>query len=424
MPLDVLIVGGGIGGAVLANLLGRAGRSCLVLEKSTGPGPPGGGVRPEVLWPATVDVLRKLLPFDPLDETALVPVSGIKFTLDGETALEATPEFLSQAGVRPYSADPARTRELLLQTGLFEVRRGVEVNSVLREDGRVVGVGASDVAAGTGAEAGAGPGAADVEVEEIRADWIVGDDGVHSLVRQACEIPLATRLFPLDFLCFAFDWPPSLPPDVVRVSFARGGRGRRAAVAAFPLPAGRGVGVLYARHATLDRPDRLDAGLGALRDSDPGVAQILGDRRAPDDFAHVRRPWGHAPHYGAPGAFVLGDAAHPVSPAGGQGANMSVADAVALADVMLDEAEMDPVGAYERRRREPNRRSMRFTRLAAPVLSLPAFLTAPLLPLALGALARKPDRFARILRTASTAFTEREGALPFVADPGAASEVE
>jgi len=42
---------------------------------------------------------------------------------------------------------------------------------------------------------------------------------------------------------------------------------------------------------------------------------------------------GHAPRYGAAGAVVMGDAAHPVSPAGGQGANMSIADARALAEL-------------------------------------------------------------------------------------------
>ncbi|MCI0353685.1 MAG: NAD(P)-binding protein, partial [Acidobacteria bacterium] len=49
MDADFVIVGGGIGGTVLAELLGRGGKRVVVLEKSTAP---PSWLRPEVLWPA------------------------------------------------------------------------------------------------------------------------------------------------------------------------------------------------------------------------------------------------------------------------------------------------------------------------------------------------------------------------------------
>ena len=54
MALDFVIAGGGIGGTVLATLLGRQGLRVRVLERATGPPP---FVRPEVLWPVTVEFL-------------------------------------------------------------------------------------------------------------------------------------------------------------------------------------------------------------------------------------------------------------------------------------------------------------------------------------------------------------------------------
>lgn len=52
MSHDMLIVvGGGIGGAVLANLLARGGKRVVVLEKTPVPPPIA---RPEILWPHRV----------------------------------------------------------------------------------------------------------------------------------------------------------------------------------------------------------------------------------------------------------------------------------------------------------------------------------------------------------------------------------
>ena len=69
MPTDFLIVGGGIGGLVLAELLGRDGKRVVVLERSTGP-PPWN--RPEVLWPATIELLLSLAP----DSAWIIEYSG------------------------------------------------------------------------------------------------------------------------------------------------------------------------------------------------------------------------------------------------------------------------------------------------------------------------------------------------------------
>jgi 2-polyprenyl-6-methoxyphenol hydroxylase-like FAD-dependent oxidoreductase len=133
---------------------------------------------------------------------------------------------------------------------------------------------------------------------------------------------------------------------------------------------------------------------------------LVGGRRIPDDMIRIRRPWGHAERYGGNGAVLLGDAIHPVSPAGGQGANMSVADATVVAELAV-RGGTDWVQEYERRRRPANERSMNITRRTAQVLSLPNFLIALGLPWLLRWVNRRPERlFARVLPLVSTAFQE------------------
>src|SRR4051812_12691970 len=93
MAIDFLIVGGGIGGAVLAHLLRRRGLRVLVLEKGHGPAPQN---RPEVLWPATVDVLRTLIPAN-LDDRWMVPIRGGTVVYEGRPLLQFGPEVFDAA---------------------------------------------------------------------------------------------------------------------------------------------------------------------------------------------------------------------------------------------------------------------------------------------------------------------------------------
>src|SRR5439155_13092135 len=97
MVIDFLIVGGGIGGAVLANLLSRRGKRVLVLEKSWTPVPQN---RPEILWPATVDVLRTLIPKN-LEERWLLPIRGGVVMYRRQPLLQFGPEVFHAAGVQP-----------------------------------------------------------------------------------------------------------------------------------------------------------------------------------------------------------------------------------------------------------------------------------------------------------------------------------
>jgi 2-polyprenyl-6-methoxyphenol hydroxylase-like FAD-dependent oxidoreductase len=270
----------------------------------------------------------------------------------------------------------------------------VEVKEILKNGDRVIGAKTRDVA--TGAE------------REWLADLTVGDDGGHSLVRAACGIELKTRIFPLDLVCFQVDWPAEFQPDVGRFwpNWRTFGSGI-AALGILPTGQQHGVGLVPSRPRIFDDLDHTKAAWQEFIAEEPSLTALVGGRAFPEDFMRVRRAWGHAPRYGGPGALIMGDAAHPVSPAGGQGANASIADGRAIAELILS-GEKDLLGAYERRRRAANNRSLRFTRAAAAFLGLPqraAFnrFTGWLL----NQFRQRPALAARGLKLVSRAFVDR-----------------
>jgi 2-polyprenyl-6-methoxyphenol hydroxylase-like FAD-dependent oxidoreductase len=389
MQFDFVIVGGGIGGAVLANLLGRRGRRVLVLEKATAPMPQA---RPEVLWPATVAALRTLLP-EELEPQWSVPIRTFLVTCGKQELLRIDSKVFDDAGVQPCST--ANTRELLMQQASCEYRRGVEVMEVLRDKERIVGVRTRDTASGT--------------EQEIPAGWTVGDDGAHSIVRQACGFPPDLRQFPLDVLGFRFDWPARLPPNGVRIWLNKDRlRTGLLGMPAAPVPQGKGVALLPIWPEAGRDAARLQEALRGFASQDAVLAELISPRSDPAGFARFRIGWSPSPRFGIPGGLLMGDAAHPVTPAGGQGANLSVADALVIAEAASERPDR-LLEEYERRRLPPTMRSLSFSRSASRLLSLPRLvlnLGFASLPWLARRLNRRTDRFGEFLRTAAEAFQE------------------
>lgn len=198
----------------------------------------------------------------------------------------------------------------------------------------------------------------------IRARYVVGCDGMHSLVRERAAIAFDGAAYPESFMLadVRMDWP--LPPDEGTLFLAPDGL-----MLVAPLPGGH-----FRIVATLDPAP-----------AEPSLAdvQTLLDRRGPArEPARVREViWGsrfHVHHrmarrYRNGNVFIAGDAAHVHSPAGGQGMNTGIQDAQflgsLLADVLSGRADAGILDSYERVRRpiaeEVVRMTDRMTRFAA-----------------------------------------------------------
>lgn len=358
MRFDVVIVGAGIGGAVLALDLGRRGwRIALVERENT----PPKIARPEILWSTTTDALERYGVADAIRERASVKLEAIE--IGGEKPwLRITRRDFDAAGIDAFSTNPSMTRAILadaaVATGNVEVYRGVAVEELLRENGCVTGVRGSKELV-------------------LDARLVVGDDGGNSVVRAQLGIPLALTPFPIEFVTAMIpQW--TLPPSRGRVWIDANG-----ARAFIPWPGGEGILLI----------------------------PLPSDRPTPEgDYKRIARPFGHASTYVADGAALIGDAVHPMTPAGGQGANASIWDALALADVAdaalrAGDVSRERLLAYERLRRPSNERSVAISRLARRAFRtgryLPLSLVAPAVMRTINALGW-PKR--RIIRAFATTF--------------------
>ncbi|MBU2666197.1 FAD-dependent monooxygenase [Actinoplanes bogorensis] len=175
--------------------------------------------------------------------------------------------------------------------------------------------------------------------EQIEARYVVGCDGLNSVVRQQSGIGFTGGRYPESFVLadVHLKWP--FPRDEVHLFFAPSGL-----VVVAPLPGER-----YRIVATLDdAPEQPSA----------ADVQALLDARGPEAepaevtglvwSSRFRVQHRLADHYRRGPVFLAGDAAHVHSPAGGQGMNTGIQDAVTLARALAGEIDLD---AYETLRR-------------------------------------------------------------------------
>lgn len=370
---EVVVVGGGIGGAVCALALTRRDWRVTVLERQARPIRVS---RPEGLWNRTLDALDRLGIGGLIRSQAAVPISGVESRLGGRLLATISEDDFKAAGATLYSTDPDEVRRMILDaavaTGKAIVLRGAEVAELLWDRDRVAGVRARH-------------GTVPVEHRGL----VVGDDGAHSVVRGGLGIPISLRTFPLELVTLEFARPPSLRDDRVLAWLnPQGIRGGLVVAGFFPAPGSILKGVLGLPLGLWEARFRRSADafwrdLAALTPLAGNVRQAV---EFPDGFTLVRRPYGHAAAYTRGGAALIGDAAHPMSPVGGQGANCAIWDGLALANAVLAETEERAFEIYERHRYRANARSVALTTLGAwairvsrrPLLSAILTAVAPL----------------------------------------------
>ena len=343
--MKALVVGGGIAGPAAALALAKAGIEPLVLERQPIVDPEAGS------WftvaPNGLDALEAI------DALAAVRDQGVPSRAN--VMYGATGHRLGKVGLgRPLdnglvaltmkrSWMAARLEREAERRGIV-VRRGADVSGVTD--------------AGDHVEATLRDGTV------LKADLLVGADGVHSRVRQAidAQAPAARYVGLTNFGGITRNTPIAgdLEPEAWHFIF-----GSQAFFGAHPTPAGDVVWFVNVPEPEITRDQRRNSTeeewarrlLSLVRDDAGPAADLVRNGRL-ELAGENTYDLGHVPTWFRGRMVIIGDAAHAPSPSSGQGASMALEDAVVLAQALRDHAEGDHAdvpaafAAYEKARRE------------------------------------------------------------------------
>jgi 2-polyprenyl-6-methoxyphenol hydroxylase-like FAD-dependent oxidoreductase len=344
---DVIVVGAGVGGAALALALSTEGARVLLVERRAGPGNINRG---DSVLPAVTRHLARWGVLDRFHEAGAAPVRKMQVFHAQRGFLMEAP--LADPAGHPYVVLPHPEIERVLtesarRTGRVEVRYLTKATALLEEGGRVIGVELAD---------------RDGNSSRASARLVVGADGSSSVVRQKLGIPFQSRPYPSGYYITEFERPAAYE-DAMRLHLHRDG-----GIMLMPQRTGVvGAAVLvHAPELDLFRAGPHQEKAEAIRRRCPFLE---GCQMLPRHAHLYPLSRGHAPHYFARGAALIGDAVHITNPTAGQGMTMAVEDAAALtgqvAPALLAGAgprELDAaLLAYQRERRPANASLLRWS---------------------------------------------------------------
>ncbi|MGP3933551.1 FAD-dependent oxidoreductase [Nonomuraea sp. KM88] len=303
---EVLVVGAGPVGLATAVVLTRLGHDVVVVD---GQAEGANTSRAAVVHSRTLELL------EPYGVTPALVERGVhtpRFTIRDRDRLLVPVPFDGLPTPYPYTLmiSQADTEAYLLarlkELG-GEVLRPVRVTSFAQDAGGVT--------------------AALDDGRSVRAAYLVGADGMHSLVREQSGIAFGGGTYAESFTLADVRLSGGVPPDDVILYFSPEGL-----VVVAPLPDG-----LHRIVATVD---------GAPHEPSVEFVQRLLAARGPEAVPAVVEEvvWGSrfrvhhriAQTYRKGRVLLAGDAAHVHSPAGGQGMNLGIEDAVMLGETLSE----------------------------------------------------------------------------------------
>lgn len=315
MPIPVVIVGGGPVGLTLACLLAQAGIDCRVYEARTQRSPHSRAIG---IHPPAQRVLDSIGVLPTLLAEGVFVSQGQGYYGTDRLGTLALPESV-------LSIPQTRTEEIL-EAHLKTLKPAAFCAGVTVKD-----------------------------IRTLRADFVIGCDGKSSSVRQQANIPWEGITYPDTYLMGDFDDDTEFGNEAI-ICLTRQGL-----VESFPLPGRKRRWVAWSQSA-FDNPT-------AEHLSELIEARLT--RKLPVESCTWTSPFGIerfvATKFVQENIALAGDAAHIVSPIGGQGMNLGFLDAAALASALIPIVKhgSDPNSALQFYEAQQKKRAVRAGRQAA-----------------------------------------------------------
>jgi len=352
--LEIAVVGCGVAGQAAATFLADVGHRVIVFERFAELHPLGAGL---LLQPTGLAVLDRLGLRDGAI-TGGAKVSGLEArTVKGRPVLD-----LSYADLHPQAHGVGIRRGVLfdllhgrLMRSPATVVTGMEIIDVVREHGRAVVVDKT--------LARHGP-----------FDLAVIADGAHSAIRRRLMPQAYQKIYPWGCIWTTVKDSAGLDVGLLRQRVD----GTRAMMGL--LPVGNGELTLYWSEPTVDLAPEVPLDLANMHRRAsalwPEAAGIVADAVAANDFARATYRNVALPNWNDGPILFIGDAAHGTSPQLGQGANLGLVDAWALARTIEGRRSVaDAIARFAERRSA----TVRFYRQASHLLT--PFFQSRLTPL-------------------------------------------
>ncbi len=307
-PIDVLVVGAGPVGLTMACELARNGLSCRIIDKAAAPATTS---RALAIFPRTLEMFQIMGLIDPVLEAGH-QLNGVAiYNRSGQIAhigFCGLPSRYRFAISLPQSETERLLTEHLGNSGIV-VDRAKELVALSQTPDAAHAV----IRNSAGVE------------ETLEARWLIGCDGAHSSVRHLLAVPFEGDAYPETFLLA--DVKIEGPLDHVHIHLFLTGEGL---VGVFPFRGDR-CRVIVSTQEELEGQ--------ALNDPQLDEIQAIVESRTNSGIRLTDPVWvsrfriSHRkiPEFRVGRVFFAGDSAHVHSPAGGQGMNTGIQDAINLA---------------------------------------------------------------------------------------------